>query len=333
MKLRSARIAGIALAAVATLLLGGCTDDSTDADTTPSGPVDLSSVTLEVGDQKAISIEVLLKASGQLDNLPYKVEFSTFTAGPPLVEAASAAGIDLAQVGNTPVIFGAAAKANIKIVGALEATGKGDALLVGKDSTISTVADLKGKRVAVTKGSSANANLLLQLKKAGLALSDIEPIYLAPADGYTSFTKGDVDAWAVWDPYTAIAEQEAGAKSIASADTAANGYNFWIASDKALGDASKSAAIKDFLARYSAATKWSEQNLDTWSTTYAELTSITLDASKVTWTRSIKQPIALSDTVVASEQEIADAFTEANAIPGKADFAAFVDTRFEGGTN
>ena len=328
MKLRSTRSRlGLAVLAVSTLVLAACGDDG-KTEAAPSGPVDLSTVTLKVGDQKAISIEVLLKASGQLDNLPYKVEFSTFTAGPPLIEAASANGIDLAQTGNTPVIFGAASNADIKIIGALEATGKGDAVLVSKDSPIKSVADLKGKKVAVTKGSSANANLLLQLKKAGLSLGDIEPIYLAPADGYASFRSGDVDALSIWDPYTAIAEQEVGARSIASAETAANGYNFWAASAKAVGDAGKAAAIKDFLTRYAAATKWSSENLDVWSAKYAELTAISPDASKVTWTRSIKYPTALTDKIVASEQEIADAFTDAKAIPGKVDFAKFVDKNF-----
>lgn len=328
MRIRSSRSRlSLAVLAVATLVLTACgTDDSPSAKS--DGPVDLSTVTLKVGDQKAISIEVLLRASGQLDNLPYKLEFSTFTAGPPLVEAASAGGIDLAQTGNTPVIFGAAANADIKIIGALEATGKGDALLVGKDSPIRSVADLKGKKVAVTKGSSANANLLLQLDKAGLSLSDVEPVYLAPADGYASFRDGAVDAWAVWDPYTAIAEQEVGAKSIASADQAANGYNFWVASAGSVEDPGKAAAIKDFFTRYAAATKWSSDNLELWSAKYAELTAISLDASRVTWTRSIKQPTVLNDQIIESEQEIADAFTEANAIPGKVDFAAFVDKQF-----
>ncbi|QNG19302.1 ABC transporter substrate-binding protein [Rhodococcus triatomae] len=331
MNLRSLRFrsAGVALIAAASLVLASCGDDSASADPEPTGPVDLSQVTLAVGDQRAISIEVLLTASGQLDDLPYDIEFSTFTAGPPLVEAASAGGIDLAQVGNTPAIFGAAAKANIKIVGALEASGKGDAILVGQDSTIDTVNDLRDKKIAVTKGSSAHANLLLQLKKAGLGLDDVDPVYVAPADGYSALTRGEVDAWAVWDPFTAIAEQEVGARSIATADEAANGYNFWIASDNALADAGKSAAIEDFLTRYAAATQWSSDNIDEWSTRYAELTSISEDASRTTWTRSIKEPIPLSDDVIASEQEIADAFTESNEIPGTVDFAEAVDTRFE----
>ncbi|MBH0781450.1 ABC transporter substrate-binding protein [Nocardia bovistercoris] len=325
-RLSISRLACAVVAAVAVLATAACGGDS---EPTADGPVDLSTVTLKVGDQKAISIEVLLKASGQLENLPYKIEFSTFTAGPPLIEAAGAGGIDLAQVGNTPVIFGAAAKADIEIVGALSATGKGDAILVGKNSQVRAVAELKGKKVAVTKGSSANANLLLQLQKAGLGLGDVEPVYLAPADGYAALTRGDVEAWAVWDPYTAIAENEVGAKVIATADQAANGYNFWVASSKAVGDAGKSAAIRDFFTRYAAATKWSSDNLDLWSTKYAELTSIPVDASRITWTRSIKQPIPLDDKVVASEQEIADAFTKAGAIPGKIEFADFVDTRFE----
>ncbi|MEU8898919.1 ABC transporter substrate-binding protein [Nocardia sp. NPDC048505] len=316
------------LVLAATLALAGC--GSEEAPRAADGPVDLSTVTLKVGDQKAISIEVLLKASGQLENLPYKLEFSTFTAGLPLVEAASAGGIDIAQTGNTPPIFGTAAKADIKVIGALAATGKGDAILVGKDSPISSVADLKGKRVAVFKGSSSNALLLLALDKAGLTLKDIEPVYLSPADGYTALKRGDVQAWSTWDPYTAIAEQESGAKQIIAADTVSNGNNFWVSGNKALADAGKVAAIEDFLRRYAAATAWSQQNVAEWSAKYAELTQISPAAAQVTWTRSIKQPIALSEAIVASEQQIADAFTAAKAIPGKVDFADYVDRRFQG---
>ncbi|MBX5485202.1 MAG: ABC transporter substrate-binding protein, partial [Mycolicibacterium hassiacum] len=88
-----------ALLAGFALLLSACGGGSQNA--ASEGPVDLSTVTLKVGDQRAISIEVLMTASGQLKDTPYKVEFSTFTAGPPMVEAASAGGIHLAQVGNT----------------------------------------------------------------------------------------------------------------------------------------------------------------------------------------------------------------------------------------
>ncbi|MGW5569559.1 ABC transporter substrate-binding protein [Nocardia thailandica] len=320
------RSAALVLAAGLSLAVAGCGGDEPSKAT---GPVDLSTVTLKVGDQKAISIEVLMKASGQLENLPYKVEFSTFTAGLPLVEAASAGGIDLAQTGNTPPIFGAAAKADIKVVGALAATGRGDAILVGKDSPIASVADLKGKRVAVFKGSSANALLLLSLEKAGLGLKDIEPVYLSPGDGYTALKRGDVQAWAIWDPYTAIAEQESGAKAVIAADTVSNGNNFWVSGNKALADAGKSEAIADFLRRYAAATTWSQNNVAEWSAKYAELTQISPAAAQVTWTRSIKQPIPLTDAIIASEQQIADAFTEAKAIPGKVEFATFVDRRYQ----
>jgi sulfonate transport system substrate-binding protein len=321
------RTAVIALVAAASLALTACgSDDSPKRDK----PVDLGSVTLKVGDQKGVAVEPLLRAAGELDNLPYKIEFSNFTSGPTVVEAASASGIDLGQVGNTPPIFGLAAKANIKIVGALSATGRGDAILVGKDSTIAFVVDLKGKRVAVAKGTSANANLLLNLKRAGLTVSDIVPVYLQPGDGYSALTRGDVQAWAVWDPYTAIAEQEVGAKVIATAEQASNAFNFWVASADTLDDRGKVAAIKDFLRRFADATAWSEQNTDAWSADYAELTQISADASKVMSTRSIKRPIPITEAVIASEQELADAFADAKVIPGEVEFAGAVDKRFQG---
>ncbi|AGB22260.1 ABC transporter, substrate-binding protein, aliphatic sulfonates family [Mycobacterium sp. JS623] len=324
--MKRTRTAVIALVAAASLALAACgSADSPKPDT----PVDLGSVTLKIGDQKGVALEPLMRAAGELDNLPYKIDFSNFTSGPTVVEAASAGGIDLGQVGNTPPIFGLAAKANIKIVGALSATAKGDAILVGKDSTLTSVADLKGKRVAVAKGTSANANLLLNLKRAGLTMSDIAPVYLQPGDGYSALTRGDVQAWATWDPYTAIAEQEVGAKVIATAEQASNGFNFWVASADMLDDRGRVAAIKDFLRRFADATAWSEQNTDAWSANYAELTQISADASKLMLTRSIKRPIPITEAVIASEQQLADAFTDAKAIPGKVEFADAVDERFQ----
>lgn len=324
--MKDTRSAVIAMFAATVLALTACSGGGSQKDDTP---VDLGSVTLRIGDQKGVAVEPLLRAAGQLDNVPYTIEFSNFTSGPPLVEAASAGGIDLGQVGNTPPIFGLAAKADIKIVGALTATAQGDAILVGKDSTIASVADLKGKQVAVAKGSSADANLLLNLKRAGLTVSDITPVYLQPGDGYVAFTRGDVQAWAVWDPYTAIAEQEAGAKVIATAEQASNLFNFWVASAETLDDRGKVAAIEDFLRRFADATTWSERNIDAWSMQYAQLTQISAEASRVTLSRSIKKPIPISEAVIDSEQQLADAFTEAKAIPGKVDFAAAVDTEFQ----
>jgi sulfonate transport system substrate-binding protein len=131
---------------------------------------DLTKVVLKVGDQKG-SQKALLTAAG-LEKAPYKIEWSTFTSGPPLLEAASGGAIDIGAVGNTPPIFAAAANAKIAIVSSAKGNVTSDAILVPADSPLRTVQDLRGRTVGVAKGSSAHGQLLLTLKAANLATKD-----------------------------------------------------------------------------------------------------------------------------------------------------------------
>jgi sulfonate transport system substrate-binding protein len=86
------------------------------------------------------------------------------------------------------------------------------ALVTAKDSGISDVADLKGKRVAVTRGTDPHIFLVRALLGAGLSEKDITPVLLQHADGKTALIRGDVDAWAGLDPMMAQAEIEDGAR-------------------------------------------------------------------------------------------------------------------------
>ncbi len=151
-------------------LLAGCVsreDNSAAKEAPATVPLsDLAGLTLEVGDQKG-GTESLLRAAGALDGLPYKIAFSTFTSGPPQIEAATAGKIDFAITGNTPPIFGAASNAKVKVVSAYDGSGRGDRILVQTDSPIRAVTDLRGKRIAVGKGSSAHGNVLAQLTARG----------------------------------------------------------------------------------------------------------------------------------------------------------------------
>ena len=156
---------------------------------------DLAGLTLQVGDQKG-GTESLLRAAGQLNDLPYQVQFSTFTSGPPQIEAATAGKIDFAITGNTPPIFGAAAGAKVKVVSAYNGGGVGDQILVHADSPITSIADLRGKSIAVGKGSSAHGHILGQLEKAGLTPADVKLVFLQPADALSAFTQRQADAWA-----------------------------------------------------------------------------------------------------------------------------------------
>ncbi|GAA0649168.1 ABC transporter substrate-binding protein [Kutzneria viridogrisea] len=328
MRLRNALLPVLALGALA---LAGCGGTSS-AGTTPApqavSAADLAKVTLKVGDQKGGS-QALLEAAGLL-NTPYKIEWSTFTSGPPLLEAASAGAVDLGGVGNTPPIFSAAANAKIAVVQAAQHTGPGDALLVPEDSPIRDAKELKGKTIAVAKGSSAHGQLLDVLIRAGLKVNDVTITFLQPADAYTAFTQHRVDAWAIWDPYTSQALLEAKARSLVDGSSGtANGYSFQVAGRSALGDAGKNTAIQDYLSRLAKAQKWSDSHKDEWAQAWSKVTGLKPEVARTSVGHGATLPIPLEDKVIASEQQLADAFSDAKVLPGKVKFADFVDTRYE----
>ena len=127
------------------------------------------------------------------------IKWIEFTSGPPLLEAMSIGSVDLGSVGDTPPIFAQAANANVLYVAGSRITN-GQGILVPANSSIRSIADLKGKRVGFTKGSSAHNVVIATLEKAGLTYEDITPVYLTPPDAGPAFANGSIDAWAVWDP-------------------------------------------------------------------------------------------------------------------------------------
>jgi sulfonate transport system substrate-binding protein len=289
---------------------------------------ELSDVTLQIGDQKG-GTESLLRAAGALDDLPYKVVFSTFTSGPPQIEAATAGKIDFAVTGNTPPIFGAAANAKVKVVAAYTNGGDGDRVLVHADSPIKTVADLRGKSIAVGKGSSAHGHILAQLKKAGLTPDDVKLVFLQPADALSAFTSGQADAWAIWDPYTAQAEQQVPVRSIAEATGVTNGAGFGIASDATLADPKRNTALGDLLVRYAKATQWAQNHPEDWARSYGAAVGLALPVATVAQGRSLRASVPLSDELINSEQTLADLFAETKQISAAPKFADWVDHRYE----
>ncbi|MGJ0120199.1 ABC transporter substrate-binding protein [Williamsia sp. MIQD14] len=312
--------------------LAGCVSRESDTGSSAApSTVDasrLSSVTLNVGDQKG-GTQALLEASGQLTGTPYRVSFSTFTSGPPQVEAATAGRIDFAVTGNTPPIFGAAADARIKVVSAYTNDASGDQILVPRTSTAHGVADLRGKRIAFGKGSSAHGHLLLQLTKAGLTPADVTLVPLQPADALTAFTAGRVDAWAIWDPFTALAQQQTGARTLTTAEGVANGYGFGIASQQALDDSAKNTALADLVSRLAKASAWAVANPEQWSARYSAAVKIDPVAGEQAQRRSLRPAVALDQTVIDSEQKLYDAFVAAKQIPAGKPFSDFVDTRYD----
>ena len=153
---------------------------------------------------------LLLKTSGLLEErlkpLGWSVEWKKFVAGPPLMEALGAGAIDFGSAGETPPIFAQAAGVPLLYLGAEAPSPTGEAILVLDKSPIATLAELKGKKIAFTKGANVHNLYVRALEKAGLSPKDVTAVYLAPADGRAAFERGSVDAWAIWDPYLAAAQ-------------------------------------------------------------------------------------------------------------------------------
>ncbi|EKX64858.1 ABC transporter substrate-binding protein [Streptomyces ipomoeae] len=313
------------------LLLSACGGSSSANTSIGDGTDGKGSLTLNVGDQKGGS-EAILRAAGELENLDYKIKWSTFTSGPPLLEAVNAKAVDIGGVGNTPPVFAAGANSRITVVAAFHGTSKGDAILVPNDSKLTRAQQLKGRSIAVAQGSSAHYQLVASLEAAGLSLSDVNVKYLQPADALAAFNSGKVDAWAVWDPYTSQVLQAEQGRVLTTGEGITNGLTFQVAAPDALKDKKKAAAIKDYLERLRRAQKWVHGHQAEWAKVWSKDTGLPYDVALAAVKRSnaSRIPVAVDEPLIASEQKIADAFTELKLIPREVDFADFVDERFNG---
>lgn len=330
-------LASLAAATALTFGLAACGDDepsnaagsadqgASGATSAAAADVDLSKVTLRVGVQKD-GIRAVLGKTGALDDVPYKVEFSTFQFGPPLVEAAGADKIDLAWVGNTPPLFGAAAGSDFKIIAAVrEYDNQENSLVVPKGSPIKSFKDLRGKKVAVPKGSSANGYLFSGLKREGLDPKEVELVYLPPADGLAAFSSGRVDAWVVWDPFVQQAELTANGVAVQGGEPDEHGIGFQIASSKALEDPAKRAAFKDYLGRLQKAWAWAKANPDGWAEAWSKDSGLPIEVTKKAAPAKASRLTAVDDEVIGHEQALADLLADEGVLPKPVDFTSIVD--------
>jgi sulfonate transport system substrate-binding protein len=172
---------------------------------------------VRIGHQK-VGAFVLLKASGMLEErlkpLGYIVTLSEFPSGPKLLEGVSTDLVDFGHTGDTPPIFAQAAGAQFLYIGFVPDSPKSEAILVQKDGLIKIVADLKGKKIGLNKGSNVQYMLIRALERAGLEYTDVELVFLSPADGRAAFEKDSIDAWVIWEPYRTAAESSLSARTI-----------------------------------------------------------------------------------------------------------------------
>jgi len=236
--------------------------------------------------------------------------------------------IDLGSVGDVPPITGAAKQFGFKIVAVqrgADATKAAENIIVPKDSPIQTLADLKGKRIAVPQGSSAHGLALLALKSTGLTPKDVQLVYLSPAAGGTAFNTGKVDAWSIWNPQSALAVKD-GARIIAKGLPPIDQVNnYYVASEKSLNDPSRRAALADLLTRVAREFNWAQQHPDEYAKAIAKETGVSLEDARTTVDAYPFKITQFLPEDLKAEQALGDAFFEAGEITKKVDVTTIYD--------
>ena len=273
-------------------------------------------VQVRIGYQKYGTL-TLLKGRGTLEKRLAEqgvgVKWTEFPAGPVLLEGLNVGSIDFGTVGEAPPIFAQAAGANLVYVGNEPASPASEAIVVPKGSGLRTLADLKGKKIALNKGSNVHYLLLKALEKAGVAYADIQPVFLPPADARAAFERGSVDAWAIWDPFLAAAEKQLGARVLADGKGLVANYQFYLASRSY---AEKNPEIlRIVLDEVAKVDDWGRNNPEEVATILSAQTGLGKDVVALAASRYAYGVKPVSVDVIASQQRVADAFSSLKLIP------------------
>jgi len=278
---------------------------------------------IRIGYQKSGLLPVL-KQRRTLDTVfnpqGIKIEWVEFAFGPPILEGINTGNLDVGYTGDAPPIFAQAASANLVYAGSLPGNSA-NGILVKDNSPLKKLADLKGKKIGFGKASSAHATVLYALDKAGLSYSDIEPVYLAPADGLAAFARGAIDAWAIWDPYYALAEGN-GARVLADGSEVHNPVSFFLA-NKAFA-ANSSGLLAKFLDAVAIDLKWADTHREDVAQTLYAVSGTNLEALRKGVARSkyILEPFSEADA--ASQQDLANRFVKIGLLPKTVDVREIV---------
>lgn len=272
---------------------------------------------LRIGFQKSASLLTLQKSQGSLEKrlapLGVTVKWVEFPAGPQLLEGLNVGAVDVGYVGEAPPVFAQAAGAKFVYIGNDPAAPEAEAIVVAKDSPTRSVADLKGRKVALNKGSNVHYLLVKALEKHGLKYADIQPVFLPPADARAAFERGAVDAWAIWDPFLAAVEKQSGARILVDGRGVVNNYAFYLAER---GYAEKYPQVLRVLFDDTVEqAQWLKANPRQAAAVIAPLQGLAPEVVELSLQRYQFGVKPLTPEVAAEQQKLADAFLALALIP------------------
>jgi sulfonate transport system substrate-binding protein len=304
--------------------------------TTPSAKVvapakKLSGVVLNVGDQAGTGAEAVLEAAGLINSSNVlkdglHVKWADFTSGPPILQAISSGSLDIGGVGDAPPVFADPAAKEV-IVGVIKTAYSNAALLVPKNSPITSVSQLVGKTVAVGTGTSADYHFYTVEKKAGISPGSVTVDNLSGAAGIEALEGGDVAAFDTWSPWLEDAEAD-GARVLAGGNSYGSPYSYQVASEAALKSPAKVLAIRDYLTELDKAYVWVKTHPHFWATAWASATGLAMDVMSQATLDDPATPIAVTSAAVVQEQDLVNAFSSAGEIPAKYNIGSFVTSAF-----
>jgi sulfonate transport system substrate-binding protein len=273
---------------------------------------------LRIGDSKGL-YKALMTAAGELEHVPYRVEWAEFPATAPALEALAAGAIDLRLSAAAPLIFALAGGAEVKAVATLRLVGPREsvAILVPADSSIHVLADLRGKRVGTNKGSVGHHLLLAALQRANIPFDQVTIRFLLPAEAKAALEGGSVDAWSTWDPYVSIAEVQDHMRVVIDGTGLPITDGVFVASTVALG--AKRGLLADFVARQARAQRWALDHQPAYAKLYATLTGLSPETAAQIVRHMNYQILPIDQATIGEHQEVADLYLKAGVIPQRVD--------------
>lgn len=266
---------------------------------------------LVVGDQRG-GMQSIFKLSDQLASIPYAIQWAEFPNAAPMLEAVAGNAVDLGIGGDAAFIFALQANRGIQAVAATRSTGMAATIMVEQNSPIRRFADLVGKRVATPKGSNGHFAVLAGLQQIGQPLDAVHFIFISPTDGQAAVTSGAADAWAIWDPYGAIAEVGGTMRPLPLDRNTMPAVAYLFASEKALKE--KQDALRDFIRRFRTARAWAVRHPDEQAKMLSKETGMPLPVTQLMIRRNQYAPVPIDDALRKEQQGIADLFLKAGLI-------------------